>query len=62
MVSHHLSKFGGHKHCCSGDMFLVVQEQDSTYSRLIPPSLFIPKARGLKTYGLLHRSKNNFLT
>ena len=26
MVSHHLAKFGGHKYCSSGDMFLLVKE------------------------------------
>ena len=31
MVRHHPVKFGGHRHCGSGDiMFLVVEEQDST--------------------------------
>ena len=32
MVSHHPAKFGGHKHCGSGDMMLLVIEgQDSTF-------------------------------
>ena len=30
MVSAHPVKFGSYKHCGSGDMFLVVEEQDST--------------------------------
>ena len=40
MVSHHHATFGGHRHCGSGDiMFVVVEEQDSTYPRLDPPLL-----------------------
>ena len=30
MVNHHPAKFGGHRDFGSGDMFLVVEEQDST--------------------------------
>ena len=38
MVSHHPAKYGGPRHCSSGDlMFLVVEEQDSTYCRLNSP-------------------------
>lgn len=40
----HVIKFGGHKHCGSGDMFLAVEEEDSTRSRLNPPLLLISKA------------------
>ena len=29
MVSHHPAKFGGYRHCVCGDMFLIVQGQDS---------------------------------
>ena len=48
MVSHHPAKFGGHRHCGSGDtMFLVVEGQDSTCPRLNPPLLFISKAHGM---------------
>ena len=48
MVSHHTAKFGGHRHCGSGDMmFVVVEEQDSTCPRLDPPLLFISKAHGI---------------
>ena len=51
MVNHHPSKFGGHKHCDSGDkMFLVVEEQDFTSSRLNSPLLFTSKSRGLKAH------------
>ena len=33
MVIHQTTKFGGHKHCGSGDiMLLIVEEQDSTFS------------------------------
>ena len=35
MITHQYAKFGGHSHCGSADtMFLVVEEQDSTCSRL----------------------------
>ena len=35
MVNHHPTKFGGHRHCGSGEiMFLVVKGQDSTCPRL----------------------------
>ena len=37
MVSHHPSKFGGHRYCGIGDMFLLVEKQDSTSSWLNPP-------------------------
>ena len=40
-VSHHPAKFGGHTLCGSGDMFLVVEGQNSTCSRLNLPLLFI---------------------
>ena len=37
MVSHHRAKFDGYRHCSSGDnTFLVVEEQDFTYSPLNP--------------------------
>ena len=53
MVSHQPAKFSGHRHCRSGDkMFLVVEEQDSEYSRLNPPSLFLSKGNGLKAYNM----------
>ena len=29
MASHYHAKFGGHKHWCSGDMFLVIAEEES---------------------------------
>ena len=32
MVSHHPVKFGDHRHCDSGDMFLVDGEKDSRCS------------------------------
>ena len=51
MVSHHPAMFGGHIHCGSGDMFLMVEEQDSTCSSLYPPLLFLSKRYGLKAHG-----------
>ena len=42
MVSHGSAKFGGHRHCGSGDlMFLVVEGQDSSCPRLNSRLLFI---------------------
>ena len=44
MVSQHTAKFGGPRHCDSGDlMFFVVEGQHSTYPRLDPPLLLSPK-------------------
>ena len=41
MVSHHPAKFGGHRHCDSGDMmFLVSKEENSSCSCFNPPLLF----------------------
>ena len=48
MVSHHSATFGGPRHSGSGDTkFSVVVGQDSTFSRLNPPLLFIFKAYGM---------------
>ena len=41
-------KFGDHGHYGSGDMFLVLEEHDSTGSSLNPPLLFISKGYDLK--------------
>ena len=51
MVSHHPAKFGGYRHCGSGDVFLVAEEEDSRCSRFNPPLLFISGGHGLKAYG-----------
>ena len=41
MVSHDPTKFGGHKHCGSGDIkFLVAKEENSRCSRFNPSLLF----------------------
>ena len=41
MVRHHPAKFGGHRHCGSGDiMLLVAEEENSRCSRFNPPLLF----------------------
>ena len=37
MVSHHHTKFGGHRRCRSGHMLLVVEEQDSTSAIAVYP-------------------------
>ena len=59
MVSHHLAKFGEHRHCGSGDiMLLVAEEENSRCSRFYPPLLFNPpllfisKGHGLKAHGI----------
>ena len=51
MVSHHSAKFGGHRHCGSGDiMFLVAKEENYRWSHFNPPLLFISKGHGLKAH------------
>ena len=52
MVSHHPAKFGDHRHCDSGDMFLVAEEENSRCSRFNPPLLFISKGHELKAHGI----------
>ena len=52
MVSHHPVKFGDHRLCGSGDMFLVAKEENSRCSRFNPPLLFISKGHGLKVRGI----------
>ena len=49
MITNHSTKFGGHRHCGSGDMmFLVVEGQDSTDSCLNrPPLLFVFKPHSM---------------
>ena len=39
-------KSGGHRYCSNEDMFLLVEEQDSTCSCLNSPLLFHSKAHG----------------
>ena len=48
MISPHPPMFGGHRHCGSGDLFLVVEEKVSTCSCLNLPLLFISKGHGVK--------------
>ena len=40
MVCHQPAKFGGHRHCDSGDMILVAKEENSRCSRFNSPLLF----------------------
>ena len=47
MVSQNPAKFGGHSYCGIRDMFLVVEEQDSTCPRFNPPLPLISKAHGI---------------
>ena len=49
MVCQKPAKFGGHRHCGSGDMFLVAEEEDSRCSRFNSPLLFISKRHGFKS-------------
>ena len=47
-LSHHPAKFGGARHCDSGDLiFLAIEEQAPTCSCLNPPLLFISNAHGI---------------
>ena len=41
-----------HGHCSSGDMFLVVEEENSRCYRFNPPLLFISRGHGLKAHGI----------
>ena len=50
MVVHHHSKCGGHSHCFDGDMFLVVEGQDSKRAYLNLKLLFFSKIRGMKVH------------
>ena len=34
-------KFGGHKHSCNGDIFLVVEEENHRCHHFKPPILFV---------------------
>ena len=58
MVSHHPAKFGDRRHCGSGDMFLVAEEENSRCFRFNPPLLFNPpilfisKGHGLKAHSV----------
>ena len=57
MVSHHPAKFCGHRHCDSGDiMLLVAEEENSRCSRFNPPLLFISIGHWLKaqTYQVIN--------
>ena len=47
MVSYHPAKFSDHWHCGSGNMFLVVEEEYSTWSRVNLPLLFVSQAHGM---------------
>ena len=60
MISHHPATFVGHKHCGSADLFVVVEEQTSTYPRLNPPIVFISKTHGMPcSHKILGRRHNN---
>ena len=48
MVSHNPTKFGDHRQCGNGDMFLVVKGQDST--KIYHYCLSLSKAEGLKAH------------
>ena len=48
MVNEHPVKFGEHRHCGSGDIvFLMAEEQHSTFSTLNPPLVFICEAHNM---------------
>ena len=50
-TSHQLAKFGGHRHCGSGNMFLVVEEQDSTCSLKSAITVF-SQVHNMKAHGM----------
>ena len=51
MVNHHPAKFGGSRHCGSGDMMLLaIEGQDFTWPRLNPQLSFISKAHGMACF------------
>ena len=53
MVNQHTAKIFGDSDCGSRYlMFLVVEAQDSTYSRLNPSSLLISEAHGMKAHDM----------
>ena len=58
MASHHSAKFGKHRHCDSGDMLLLAEEENSRCSHfnlplLFNPSLlFISKGHGLNAHSI----------
>ena len=52
MVSSHSGKFGSHRHCDGGDMFLVAKKEDSKCSRFNLPLLFISEGHGMKAHGI----------
>ena len=47
MIRQNLAKFDGHRQCGSGNLFLVVDQQNSLYSGLNPPLLFISTAHSI---------------
>ena len=50
MVSHHPAKSGCPRHCRTGDVFLVAEEEDSRCSPFNSP--LISKGHGLKAHGI----------
>ena len=56
MKSHHPTILGGRRHCGSGDMFLLVEGQDSAYPCFNPILLFISKEHDLEA----HRTAKRF--
>ena len=51
MVSQQATRFGGHRHCVSEYLSLVVKEQDSTWSSKSVISV-ISKGHDLKAHGM----------
>ena len=55
MIIHNPAKVGGHRHCGSGNiMFLVDEEENSRCSRFNPRLLFISKGHELKAQDIYH--------
>ena len=61
MLCHHLTKFGGHRHCGKGDM-IVVEGPDFTFPRLNPPLLSLKHITcHAHTHGISGRILNDLL-
>ena len=61
MVSHYPAKFGDRRHCGSGDIMILVAEEEYSRCSLFnspllfnPPLLFISKGHGLKAHGIYY--------
>ena len=63
MVSHHPAMFGDHRHCGSGDIMVLVAEEENSRCSCFnlpllfsPPLLFISKGQRLTAHGISYNS------